>query len=83
MSKSNYEHLLESVSDPIKVESVGPHRWAWIGNDPVSPTIVTAWIEAGLIVQRGSGWVKAREVQKCKTCGQEVTDEIVQARKTT
>ena len=51
MSKpSTYESLLQSVSGPITVETVKIHRWGFIKGQPFSPTIIEAWIAAGLIV---------------------------------
>lgn len=72
-----YETLLEMLKGPITIEAVGPVKWAWVNRDPVSPTIVSYWLEHDLIIEVKPGlWIKRSEFvepKKCPTCGQVVT----------
>lgn len=47
-----YLSLLKSVNT-ISVDLVGGAEWAWISGQPVSPVIVRAWRDAGLIEDYG------------------------------
>lgn len=58
-----YLSLLKHTKS-ISIEPVGSVEWAWLNGQPVSPAIVKAWREAGLIEDDRVGFAIPSEKAK-------------------